>query len=91
MPKTLITLLLLFVLQDIHSQKLTKEDSIALTIPQNLTSTTAGISSFVKEHFLTDTARLRAIFVCHFSQSATAFSHRCMLRRFAYNDNKWVG
>ncbi len=61
MPKAIIILLLFLLQQNILSQPSVKQPS--LTIPDNLTYTTSGISSFIKEHLATDTARIRAIFV----------------------------
>ncbi|MEO5995500.1 MAG: transglutaminase domain-containing protein [Chitinophagaceae bacterium] len=63
MPKILITFLILFSLQNIRSQNLTNVDRVVAAIPENVTATTVGISSFIKEHFVSDTERLRAIFV----------------------------
>lgn len=60
MPKTIITVLLFLLQQDIFSQPFTKAPDIS--IPENLTSSTTGISAYIKEHFSTDTARIRAIF-----------------------------
>ncbi len=61
MPKIIITLMLFLLQQHLLSQSSVKE--LALTIPDNLTYSTSGISSYIKEHFLTDTARICAIFV----------------------------
>ncbi len=60
MPRTIITLLLFLLQQSIFSQPPAKES--ALTIPANLTYSTGAMSSFIKEHYFTDTAHVRAIF-----------------------------
>ena len=61
MSRAIITLLLFLLQQHVFSQSPVRNP--ALTIPDNLAYLATGISSFVKEHFATDTARIRAIFV----------------------------
>jgi hypothetical protein len=46
-----------------QSQAITPQDKVALEIPLKETYATAGISTYIKEHFSSDSERIRAIFV----------------------------
>lgn len=65
MKYTLVLLLFLCVITSTYSQPTPSKSVLntVLKIPDSLTKTTAGISTYVKEHFASDSDRVRAIFV----------------------------
>lgn len=63
MKRSLLTLIALVSVYASSAQLLNAQDSLALKISPQETSTSKGISSYVKTRFASDSARVRAIFV----------------------------